>query len=411
MLVACQADGCRKVYCNRPACASKLANAISALAPDSAFHESFVDWKANVDSRMLRFVCPHCLDEASCPGPQCSKRYQNRRNHGTTHQHRQHRRQCSVKRRRPVKREADDVYHSDSTDLASDESGRTVLPSVPLLRASTDVTIKSAFQCPVNVVPIGCNSCDVKAYDAASTHVHSLIQSITQSYNTGNTAHTPATAMPQSALTFMQSQYHLPLVPSGAVPLAVPLSISAPPQPQPLLHQSPHESPPRRAMAMALHNLPFPHYSLYAHQPTSNTFTAKPSPTYAAFASSTFLSPTLSPSFTSLTSPMLNALNVNMPPLSPMTVGISNMQPPLSPPAPPPTHFHTAQHINAHYAHALSLTPIQTLMTPLCSPLTASPSLLPPPLLQLTAATDTQQTQSNNKRIQKKRKRKQQNNA
>eukprot|EP00475_Leptophrys_vorax_P034864 TRINITY_DN5682_c0_g1_i1.p1 TRINITY_DN5682_c0_g1~~TRINITY_DN5682_c0_g1_i1.p1 ORF type:complete len:379 (-),score=49.27 TRINITY_DN5682_c0_g1_i1:128-1264(-) len=71
--VACSAPGCRKVFCSRPSCRKKLP---AALGLNS--REEFLTWKNAVEAGMMTFICQHCADQSTCPGPQCHKRWQKR---------------------------------------------------------------------------------------------------------------------------------------------------------------------------------------------------------------------------------------------------------------------------------------------------------------------------------------------
>lgn len=71
--VPCCALDCRKVFCSRQACIKKLGR-IGVTDDDS-----FEKWKQRVESGKEIFVCPHCTDESSCPGPQCSRRLTKRK--------------------------------------------------------------------------------------------------------------------------------------------------------------------------------------------------------------------------------------------------------------------------------------------------------------------------------------------
>ena len=75
-LIACHSLNCRKVFCSRPACARKL-NAVDAegdaiqIIPEKLF----IQWRTRAESgEVPQFICPHCTDEPTCPGPQCRKR-------------------------------------------------------------------------------------------------------------------------------------------------------------------------------------------------------------------------------------------------------------------------------------------------------------------------------------------------
>eukprot|EP00475_Leptophrys_vorax_P015976 TRINITY_DN22362_c0_g1_i1.p1 TRINITY_DN22362_c0_g1~~TRINITY_DN22362_c0_g1_i1.p1 ORF type:complete len:525 (+),score=122.33 TRINITY_DN22362_c0_g1_i1:268-1842(+) len=71
--VACSTPDCRKVFCSRPACRRKLPKSLSVQT-----REEFEAFKYRVDRGETIFVCQHCEDQSSCPGPQCQKRWKNR---------------------------------------------------------------------------------------------------------------------------------------------------------------------------------------------------------------------------------------------------------------------------------------------------------------------------------------------
>ena len=65
----------RKVFCSRPSCFKKLPPELGIMSPDR-----FCEWKRQVEGGVpgFTFICPHCRDEAACPGPQCAKRWKKR---------------------------------------------------------------------------------------------------------------------------------------------------------------------------------------------------------------------------------------------------------------------------------------------------------------------------------------------
>ncbi|CEO98074.1 Uncharacterized protein PBTT_03705 [Plasmodiophora brassicae] len=67
--VACSLENCRKVFCSRRACMAKLRG---PGAPQTI--EEFRLWKSVIESGQVFFVCPHCIDQGECQGPQCKKR-------------------------------------------------------------------------------------------------------------------------------------------------------------------------------------------------------------------------------------------------------------------------------------------------------------------------------------------------
>ena len=75
LLISCQSPHCRKVFCSRPSCFKKLPAELGIQSPDR-----FCEWKRQVESGVagMTFICPHCRDEAGCPGPQCAKRWRKR---------------------------------------------------------------------------------------------------------------------------------------------------------------------------------------------------------------------------------------------------------------------------------------------------------------------------------------------
>ena len=75
LLISCQSAHCRKVFCSRPSCYKKLPAELGITSPDR-----FAEWKRQVEAGQngATFVCPHCRDEAACPGPQCAKRWKKR---------------------------------------------------------------------------------------------------------------------------------------------------------------------------------------------------------------------------------------------------------------------------------------------------------------------------------------------
>ena len=75
LLISCQSPHCRKVFCSRPSCFKKLPAELGIQSPDR-----FCEWKRQVESGVagFTFICPHCRDEAGCPGPQCAKRWKKR---------------------------------------------------------------------------------------------------------------------------------------------------------------------------------------------------------------------------------------------------------------------------------------------------------------------------------------------
>jgi hypothetical protein len=75
-LIACCTVNCRKVYCSRPGCVKKLNPADFSGKPVDIFSiDQFIEWRSLVEQRKLPpFICPHCLDELNCPGPQCQRR-------------------------------------------------------------------------------------------------------------------------------------------------------------------------------------------------------------------------------------------------------------------------------------------------------------------------------------------------
>jgi hypothetical protein len=69
--VACSLENCRKVFCSRRACIAKLRG---PGVPQTI--EEFRQWKRVIESGEMFFVCPHCVDQGECQGPQCRKRGQ-----------------------------------------------------------------------------------------------------------------------------------------------------------------------------------------------------------------------------------------------------------------------------------------------------------------------------------------------
>ena len=63
------------MFCSRPSCFKKLPAELGIQSPDR-----FCEWKRQVESGVagMTFICPHCRDEAACPGPQCAKRWKKR---------------------------------------------------------------------------------------------------------------------------------------------------------------------------------------------------------------------------------------------------------------------------------------------------------------------------------------------
>lgn len=68
--IACSSPFCRKVYCSRRACISKLSSIVTLKNINE-----FRAFKAKLESNESSFVCPHCSDESTCAGPQCHKRW------------------------------------------------------------------------------------------------------------------------------------------------------------------------------------------------------------------------------------------------------------------------------------------------------------------------------------------------
>lgn len=58
-----------QVFCSRRACMAKLRG---PGAPQTI--EEFRLWKSVIESGQVFFVCPHCIDQGECQGPQCKKR-------------------------------------------------------------------------------------------------------------------------------------------------------------------------------------------------------------------------------------------------------------------------------------------------------------------------------------------------